>query len=75
VLNTTEARHILGAQANVWTEYMATSDHVEYMAFPRLLALAEVVWTPAALRDWNSFQARLPGRLRELERLGVNYRK
>ena len=75
VLNTTEARHILGAQANVWTEYMATSDHVEYMVFPRLLALAEVVWTPAALRDWNSFQARLPVQLRELERLGVNYRK
>ena len=74
-LSAREALHILGAQANVWTEYMATSSHVEYMVFPRLLALSEVVWTPAALRNWSSFQARLPMRLRELARLGVNYRR
>jgi hexosaminidase len=74
-LSPSEAQHILGAQANVWTEYIATSAHVEYMVFPRLLALSEVVWTPAALRNWVSFQARLPTRLRELARLGVNYRR
>lgn len=41
-----EAEHILGAQANLWTEYITTTTHAEYMIFPRLLALAEVVWTP-----------------------------
>lgn len=45
-LNVQEARHILGAQANVWTEYIATPEHVEYMVFPRMLALSEVLWTP-----------------------------
>jgi len=69
-----EARHILGAQGNVWTEYLRTPELVEYMALPRMLALAEVVWTPRDLRDWSGFAARLPARLLELDRLGVNYR-
>jgi hexosaminidase len=73
-LTPTQARHILGAQGNVWTEYMPTTAQVEYMAFPRMLALAEVVWSPKAARDWDGFQARLPGRLDELQRLGVNFR-
>jgi hexosaminidase len=73
-LTPAQARHILGAQGNVWTEYMPTSAQVEYMAFPRMLALAEVVWSPKAARDWGSFQARLPQRLDELQRLGVNFR-
>ncbi|MGH7462742.1 MAG: family 20 glycosylhydrolase, partial [Longimicrobiales bacterium] len=73
-LNVTEARHVLGAQANVWTEYMKTSDHVEYMVFPRLLALSEVVWSPKELRNWESFRARLPAQLRRLDALGVRYR-
>jgi hexosaminidase len=69
-----EARHVLGAQANVWTEYMKTSDHVEYMLFPRLLALSEVVWSPKDSRDWSSFVARLPTQLRMLDAMDVNYR-
>lgn len=73
-LDEAEARHILGAQANVWTEYIPTEEHVEYMAFPRALALAEMVWSPAGLRTWDGFAARLPRRLAELDRLGVNYR-
>ncbi|MGH7466686.1 MAG: beta-N-acetylhexosaminidase [Longimicrobiales bacterium] len=73
-LTAAEARHILGAQANVWTEYIKTSDHVEYMVFPRLLALSEVVWSPKELRDWDSFRGRLPAQLRRLDRLGVRYR-
>ncbi len=75
VLSATEAEHILGAQGNVWTEYIATPEHLEYMAFPRALALAEVVWSPRHLRDWRSFRVRLSSRLAELARLGVNYRE
>ena len=73
-LSSREARHILGAQANVWTEYMKTPEHVEYMVFPRMLALAEVVWSPRELRDWGHFQARLPSQLERLGALGVRYR-
>jgi hexosaminidase len=69
-----EATHVLGAQGNVWTEYMKSTGHVEYMAVPRLLALAEVVWSPVALRSWPGFAARLPAALGRLRRLGVNYR-
>jgi len=68
------ARHILGAQGNVWTEYLKTAANVEYMAFPRALALAEVTWSPRERRSWASFEARLPQALRTLDRLGVNYR-
>jgi hexosaminidase len=74
-LNETEARHILGAQANVWTEYIETSDHVEYMAYPRALALSEVVWSPKDVRNWEHFQLRLPRELTRLGRLGVKYRQ
>lgn len=69
-----EARHVLGAQANVWTEYLKTPALVEYMAYPRALALAEVVWSPREARSWASFLARLPHALRSLDRLGVGYR-
>ena len=68
------AQRVLGAQANVWTEYMRTSDHVEYMAFPRMLAVAEVVWSAKERRDIASFMERLPAQLRLLSKLGVNYR-
>jgi len=73
-LSSEEAVHVLGAQGNVWTEYISTSEYVEYMAFPRAIALSEVVWTPAALRDLDDFYDRLALNLRHLERLGVNYR-
>jgi hexosaminidase len=69
-----EARHVLGAQANVWTEYISTTDYVEYMAFPRMLALAEVVWTPVAGRSWQDFLRRLPDQLARLDLMQVNYR-
>lgn len=68
------AERVIGAQANVWTEYMQTSDHVEYMVFPRALAVAEVVWSPKEARDFGSFTQRLPAQLRLLSELGVNYR-
>ncbi|PKQ61818.1 hypothetical protein BZG02_14420 [Labilibaculum filiforme] len=58
-LNDEEAKYILGAQANVWTEYMHTSDRVEYMVAPRICALAEVVWSRKQQRNWKDFQTRL----------------
>ncbi len=74
-LNKDEVRHILGAQANVWTEYMKTWDQVEYMVFPRLLALSEIVWSPKEIRNWDFFSARLPAHHRLLEALKINYRR
>ncbi len=58
-LSAAEAAHILGGQANLWTEYIATPGHASYMMWPRLCALAEAVWSPASGRDWDSFLARL----------------
>lgn len=65
---------ILGAQANVWTEYMPSLKHVEYMTFPRLCALSEVVWSPKSLRNWSDFQRRMQSQYRLLDELGINYR-
>jgi hexosaminidase len=69
-----EARRILGAQAQLWTEYIATPEHLEYMAFPRLVALAEVAWTPQSQRDFPAFLNRLRRHLARLEELQVNFR-
>ncbi|HEX7051934.1 MAG TPA: beta-N-acetylhexosaminidase [Longimicrobiales bacterium] len=74
-LTPAEAAHILGAQGNVWTEYMKTPEQVEYMVFPRLLALAEVVWSPREAREWDGFMRRLTAHLERLRCLGVNYRE
>ena len=68
------AGHILGAQAQVWTEYMATPKDVEYMAFPRLTALAEVVWTPKERKDYASYLSRLTADTERLRVLDVNFR-
>jgi hexosaminidase len=73
-LTAEEAKHILGAQGNVWTEYIKTPQHVEYMALPRMLALAEVVWSPRQRRDWDFFLHRLPSHFGLLDGLDVNYR-
>lgn len=73
-LNEEEAKHILGAQANVWTEYMKTSEHVEYMIFPRLLALSEVVWTNPARKNWTEFQQRIKLHFEMLDKKKVNFR-
>ncbi len=72
-LNAKEAGHILGAQGNLWTEYIPTPEQAEYMAVPRMLALAEVTWSPASARDWNSFRQRLQGQFTRLDKMNVNY--
>jgi len=58
VLTAAQAHYVLGVQANVWTEYMPNASKAEYMMFPRLLALAEIAWSPKATRDYTSFLAR-----------------
>ena len=67
-------KHILGAQAQVWTEYIPDPKQVEYMAFPRMAAIAEVDWTPVARKNFADFQRRLTTDLDRLSILDVNYR-
>ena len=68
------AAHVLGVQGNVWTEYIPSEEQVEYMAFPRALALAEVGWTPVWRRSAAGFEERLRAHRPLLDELGVNYR-
>ena len=67
--------HILGVQANVWCEYIKTTDHVEYMALPRMAALCEVQWRPAEVRDYEDFLDRMEHHLALYDHLGYNYAK
>jgi len=69
-----EAEHILGAQANVWTEPIETPDQVQYMVLPRMLGLSEVVWSAKDHRDWPGFEARVIEHYRRFEAMGLNYR-
>jgi len=69
-----EEKYILGAQANVWTEYISTPEYLEYMVFPRLLALSEVVWSPLEGKDYPGFQRRLRYHFGRLDKQGVRYR-
>ncbi len=69
-----EAHHVLGAQANVWTEYMPSPGHVEYMVFPRLIALAEVVWSPPEKKNYAEFLSRLAVHDQRLQYQNVNFR-
>ena len=70
-----EAKYIMGAQANMWTEYMTDSKHVEYMLFPRLCALSEVVWSGTQQRDYEDFLKRMPRHYERFNILNINYRK
>ncbi|MCY4145299.1 MAG: beta-N-acetylhexosaminidase [Chloroflexi bacterium] len=67
--------HILGGQGNIWTEYMPNSDHVEYMMFPRAIAIADVLWHHPQERDYAALVERLQRHLPSLDTLGVNYRR
>ncbi|WP_017259414.1 glycoside hydrolase family 20 protein [Pedobacter arcticus] len=72
-LNAEEQKFVLGAQANLWTEYITTKENVEYMVLPRMLALAEVVWTPKENKDWLDFNQRLKYHFRGFEQKGYHY--
>ncbi len=67
--------HILGAQGNLWTEYIPSLGQAEYMAFPRLSALAEVVWSPRQSRNLDDFKRRLAVQEQRLDQLGIHYRR
>ena len=70
-----QAKHILGTQANLWTEYIPTSEQVEYMVLPRMAALAEVQWTQLEKKDYTNFTTRLAGLIGLYRRDGLNYRE
>jgi hexosaminidase len=72
-LDATQTRHILGAQANLWTEYMDTDARVEHAAFPRVAALADVLWSPRASHDFASFVARLPAQIARYRSLNIAF--
>ncbi len=72
-LTVAEGKHVLGAQANVWCEWIPTTQRVEYMIFPRMMAIAEVDWSPKAGRDTNEFLGRLASVFPRLDRLGASY--
>ncbi|WP_033219928.1 beta-N-acetylhexosaminidase [Kitasatospora phosalacinea] len=78
-LDEAAAAHVIGAQANIWTEFMNDGRDVDYKAFPRLAAFAEVAWSdlprdPAA-RDWAGFERRMAGHYPRLDALGIEYRR
>lgn len=71
-LSPEEATRILGVQSNLWTEYIPDEQQVEYMLFPRLLALSEIAWSAKEARDWQGFKPRLNRHVDLLRRMGVN---
>ena len=71
-LDAQQATHILGAQANLWSEYLTTPARVEHAVFPRIAALAEVLWSPPETHDWPGFLQRMPAQLARYRALGVD---
>lgn len=74
-LTAAQAKHILGAQGNLWTEHVETTEHAEYMTWPRAAAMAEVGWTRKELKDWAGFQTRMNVIYPHWDVMGLNYRK
>lgn len=72
-LTAEQAKHVLGVQANIWTEYMPTAPYVEYMTYPRLIAVAETGWTPRDGKNIDDFKKRLEIHKKRLDYLKVNY--
>ena len=72
-LDGSKARFVMGAQANIWTEYIPTIEQLDYMTYPRLLAMAEVTWSKKEDRNFDNFRTRLQSHYRLLQRLNVNY--
>ena len=68
-----EKSKVLGTQANLWAEHVGSTEHSEYMLFPRLLALAEISWTNDKLKDWNSFMRRTQHFMQRMDVMGIHY--
>ena len=71
-LSTKEAELILGVQGNVWTEHIPTPEHYEYMIYPRILALAEIGWSPSEVKKWDNFHTRALQAVNILQEQGYN---
>nr|HPH23457.1 beta-N-acetylhexosaminidase [Chitinophagaceae bacterium] len=74
-LSKEEEKYILGAQANVWAEYITNTSKIEYHIFPRMSALSEVLWSKKEQRNWQSFEERLPVQMQRYELWSANYSK
>jgi hexosaminidase len=72
-LTNEETKYVLGAQGNIWTEYIKTSKHVEYMTFPRILAMSEVVWSKPENKNYPDFVKRVENLHKRLDALNINY--
>ncbi|MBN1386884.1 MAG: family 20 glycosylhydrolase [Bacteroidales bacterium] len=72
-LSEDEQKYIMGAQANLWTEYISDGDHAEYMVLPRMTALAEVLWLPEEKLDWKDFSRRVHAFFKRFDIMGLNY--
>lgn len=72
-LNAQQAKYILGAQANVWTEYIHYPSKVEYQIFPRMSALSEVLWSPKEKKNWSDFEKRLQTQFQRYRMWGANF--
>ena len=74
-LSLEDSKYVLGAQANLWSEYVKNSAKAEYMIFPRMSALSEVLWSPKELKNWPDFEKRMRHEFKRYEWWGVNYSK
>nr|WP_260219990.1 family 20 glycosylhydrolase [Xanthomonas euroxanthea] len=72
-LTAEQATHVLGAQGALWSEYIPSRWHIDHALFPRLSAVADVTWSPAAARNWKDFLARMPAQLQRYKALGIDY--
>jgi hexosaminidase len=70
-----EQKHILGLQGNVWTEYIPTPEHMEYMSYPRMFAISEIGWTSGSKKDFEDFLARFELQRKRYDKIGINYFK
>ncbi len=73
-LTAEEGKYVIGGQGNIWTEYLKKGENVEYMAFPRMLAIAESVWSTRENKNYGDFRQRLNAQLARLDAQNVNYR-
>lgn len=72
-LSKEEAKYVLGGQGNIWTEYIPNEKQLEYMAFPRILAMSEVLWSPLETKNYPDFLARVENFHHRLDALDINY--
>ena len=72
-LNSEEAKHVLGGQANEWTEWIPTPQRAEFMIWPRITAMSEVLWTPKSSQNLDDFMTRMPSIFDRLDRMGTSF--